>query len=164
MIHYKSVKVTIDTPGLNEVIIGAVVQYHGLSDSIMSDCGSVFTLKFWSSLCYFFGIKWKLSTVFHCQTDGQTERQNSIIEAYLQAFVNYEQDNWTQLLLMAEFAYNNTKNASTRHTLFELNCGYLPRVSYKEDVNPRSLSKSADKLATKLIELMIVCRENLQHT
>ncbi len=64
---------------------------------------------------------------------------------------------------MAKFAYNNAKNASTDHTLFELNYGYHPRASYKEDVDPRSQSNSADKLATELRELMIVCRENLQH-
>ncbi len=64
---------------------------------------------------------------------------------------------------MAEFAYNNAKNASTSHTPFELNCGFHPQASYEEDVNPRSQSKSADELATELKELMVVCRENLQH-
>ena len=63
----------------------------------------------------------------------------------------------------AEFAYNNTKNASIGHTPFELNCGYHPQMSYEEDVNSRSQSKSADKLSVELRELMIVCRENLYH-
>ena len=89
MVHYEPVKVTIDAPGLAEIIIDVVVRYHGLSDSIVSDRGSVFTSKFWSSLCYFLGIKRRLSIAFHPQTDGQTERQISTIEAYLQAFVNY---------------------------------------------------------------------------
>ena len=48
------------------------------------------------------------------------------MEVYLQAFVNFEQKDWAQLLPMAEFAYNNAKNASTGFTLFELNCGYHP--------------------------------------
>ena len=64
---------------------------------------------------------------------------------------------------MAEFAYNNAKNASFDHTLFELNCGYHPQMSYKEDVEPRSKSKSADELSAELRELMIVCQENLHH-
>ncbi len=83
IVHYEPVKVTIDAPGLVEVILNVVVRYHGLSDSIVSDQGSVFTSKCWSSLCYFLGIKQRLSTTFHPQTDGQTERQNSIMEAYL---------------------------------------------------------------------------------
>ena len=64
---------------------------------------------------------------------------------------------------MAEFTYNNAKNASSGHTLFELNCGYQPWMSYKEDVDPRSKSKSADKLSAKLRKLMIVCKKNLHH-
>ncbi len=88
MVHYKPVEVIIDIAGLAEVIIEVAMRQHGLPDSIMSDCSLVFTLKFWSSLCYFLGIKQKLSTGFYPQTDGQTKRQNSTIEAYLRAFVN----------------------------------------------------------------------------
>ena len=157
MVHYKPVKVTIDAPGLAEVIIDVVVRHHGLPDSIVTDRGSLFTSKFWSSLCYFLGIKRKLSTAFHPQTDGQTERQNSTIEAYLRAFVNFEQNNWARLLLMAEFAYNNAKNASTGFTPFELNCGYHPRVSYEEDLDPYSKLRTAEKLSSELQELMTVC-------
>ncbi len=90
MIHYEPVKVIIDAFGLAEVILDVVVRHHILLDSIMSDWGSVFTSKFSSSLYYFLGIKRRLSTAFHPQTDGQTKRQNSIMEAYLQAFVNFE--------------------------------------------------------------------------
>ena len=63
---------------------------------------------------------------------------------------------------MAEFAYNNAKNSSTSYTSFKLNCGFHSKVSYKEDVYPRSKSKTADQLNTKLQILMFVCRENLQ--
>ena len=83
MVHYEPVKVTIDAPGLAEVIIDVVVRHHGLPDSIVTDRGLLFTLKFWSSLCYFLDIKQKLSTTFHPQTDEQTERQISTMEAYL---------------------------------------------------------------------------------
>ncbi len=62
---------------------------------------------------------------------------------------------------MAEFAYNNAKNASTGHTPFELNCGYHSRVSFKEDVDPRSRSCSVNELAEELRELMKVCCQNL---
>ena len=64
---------------------------------------------------------------------------------------------------MAEFAYNNARNTSTDHTLFELNIGYHPQVSYEEDVDPRSQSKLADKLLAELRELMIFCQKNLYH-
>ncbi len=62
---------------------------------------------------------------------------------------------------MAEFAYNNAKNAITSHTPFELNCGYYPRISYEEDVDLCSQSKSANKLVTELREVMAICKEKL---
>ena len=150
MVHYEPVKVTIDAPGLAKVIINVVVRHHGLLTSIVTDRGSFFTSKFWLSLCYFLGIKRRLSTAFHPQTDGQTKRQNSTIKAYLRTFINFEQNDWIRLLLMAEFAYNNAKNASTGHMPFKLNCGYHPRVSYKEDLDPRSKSKTMEELSSKL--------------
>ncbi len=64
---------------------------------------------------------------------------------------------------MAEFAHNNAKNVSTSHTPFELNCGYYPRVSFKEDIDPRSRSRSANELIEELRELMKVCCQNLLH-
>ena len=65
MVHYEPVKVTINAPGLAEVILDVVVRHHGLPDSIVSDRGSLFTSKFWSSLCYFLGIKRRLFITFH---------------------------------------------------------------------------------------------------
>ena len=135
MVHYKPVKITLGAPGLAKVIIDVVVSHHGLSDSIVTDQGFLFTSKFWLSLCYFFGIKRRLSTTFYPQTDGQTKRQNSTIKAYLQAFVNFQQNDWARLLLMAKFVYNNAKNFSIGHTPFELNCSYYPCVSFEEDTD-----------------------------
>ena len=65
---------------------------------------------------------------------------------------------------MAKFAYNNAKNTSTDHTLFKLNYGYHPCVSYKEDLDPHSKSKTTEKLSSKLQNLMAVYQQNLYHT
>ena len=70
MVYYKLVKIKIDAPELAEVIIDLVMYYHGLSNSIVIDKNSFFTLKFWSSFCYFFDIKCQLSTAFHLQING----------------------------------------------------------------------------------------------
>ena len=85
------------------------------------------------------------------------------MELYLRAFVNFEQNDWARLLPIAKFAYNNAKNASTGYMIFELNYGYHPQISYEEEVDSRSKSKSADKLLVELKELMIVCQKNLYH-
>ena len=163
MVHYKPIQTIITAPALAEVVLYVIVRPHGLLNSIVSNRGSVFTSKFCSSLCYFLSIKRRLSITFYPQTDSQTERQNSTMEAYLRAFVNYEQDNWARLLPMAEFAYNNAKHASIRCMSFELNCGYYSCVSYKEDVDSLSRSEATDELTEELRNLMAACRENIQH-
>ena len=93
IVPYKPVKITINAPGLAQVIIGVVVRYHGFLDIIVTNQGSLFTSKSWLSLCHFFDMKRRLSIAFHLQTDGQTKRQNSILEAYLRTFVNFKQNN-----------------------------------------------------------------------
>lgn len=73
----------INVSGFAKMIVNMVIYYHGLLNSIISDCVSVFISKFWLLLCYFLAIKQKLSIAFHPQTDGQTKRHNSIREVYL---------------------------------------------------------------------------------
>ena len=86
------------------------------------------------------------------------------MEVYLEAFVNFEQNDWARFLPIAELVYNNVKKASINHMHFELNRSYHSWMSYKEKVNSRSKSKSADKLLAELRELMIVCQKNLYYT
>ena len=114
-------------------------------------------------MCYFFGIKRRLSTAFHLQTNGQTKRQNNTIKSYLRVFVNYKKNKWANLLSIAKFAYNNAKNLSTDYTPFGLNCGYHLRVSYKEDLDHCFKSKVIDKLAGKLKDLITSCWEILYY-
>ena len=64
---------------------------------------------------------------------------------------------------MAEFAYNNAKNASTDFTPLELDYGYHPRISYKEDLDLRSQSKTTEELSSELQNLMAACQQNLHH-
>jgi hypothetical protein len=66
----------------------------------------------------------KLLTVYHSQTDRQTERLNQTIEQYLRYYVNYQQDNWVKLLLIAQLAYNNTAINTTDISPFFANYGY----------------------------------------
>ena len=87
-----------------------------------------------------------------------------MIEAYLWAFVNFEQNDWAKLLPIAEFAYNNTKNISTSHTPFELNCRYYFWISYKKEVDLCSKSKLAIKLSMESKELMVTYHKKLYHT
>lgn len=64
IVYHKLVKVIINVSELTEVIINVTIQHHDFLDSIITNQKSVFTLKFWFSLCYFFGIKRRLSNIF----------------------------------------------------------------------------------------------------
>ena len=163
MVHYKPVKVTIDVSSQAEVLLNIVFWHHDLPNSIVINKGLLFTAKFWSLLHYFFGVKRRLTTTFHPQTDGWTKQQNNTLEVYPRAFINFKQNDWARFLPIAEFTYNNTKNASTSHASFKLNCNYHLQMSYKEEVDPRSQSKSLDGLLAELRELMIVCRKTLHY-
>ena len=163
MVYYKPVIITINAPGLAKIIIDVLVWHHGLLNSIMTDKSLLFISKFWLLVCYFLHIKCWLFIAFYLQIDGQIKRQNITIKAYLRAFINFDQNNWARLLPMAEFAYNNVKNASNGHTTFELNCEYHLCVFYKEDINPRFKFKPVDEFFVELQKLMTICQENFYH-
>ncbi len=75
-----------------------------------------------------------LSTGYHPQTDGQTERANQDVERYLRSYCSYMQDNWSAWLPMAEFADNNAISPSIRQSAFFLNKGFHPRMSFDPDL------------------------------
>lgn len=91
-----------------------------------------------------------MSTAFHPQTDGQTERVNGILEQYLRAYVNYQQDDWASLLPFAEFSYNNAIQSSTRHAPFYANYGYNPRSTTLHAAPSISNALPSDDVALKI--------------
>jgi len=66
---------------------------------------------------------------YHPEGNGQTERSNQTLEQYLHVYCNYQQDNWADLLPLAEFTYNNAPSATTRVSPFFANKGYHPNIS-----------------------------------
>lgn len=67
---------------------------------------------------------------YHLEGDGQTERTNQTLEQYLRIYCNYQQNNWSKLLPLAEFAYNNAPSATTGISPFFANKGYHPNMSF----------------------------------
>lgn len=108
---------------------------HGLPDLIFADRGTQFTSGFSRSLCKLVGITQNLSTAFHPETDSQTERVNGVLEQYLHGYINYQQDNWVEILTMAEFVYNKTISATTGIT--PLFCSLWPAPPVHNQGKPR---------------------------
>jgi len=103
------------------VFLREVWKLHGLPTEIISDMDAKFSGECWETLCKALGIKRRMSTVYHPQTDRQTERTTQVLEGYLPNSVNYDEDDWYQLLPLAEFAYNNSATNAFRLTPFYAN-------------------------------------------
>ena len=128
-----------------------VIARHGIPDKITSDRDKLFTSQFWQSLMDQMGTKQKLSTAYHPQTDGQTERTNQTIEQYLRCYLNYEQNNWVPLLPMAQFAFNNSA-AVTGISPFYANYGKHPEIA-REPKGLKPMSEKAQVSVQKIQEL-----------
>ncbi len=105
-------------------------RHHGLPSDVVSDRGSVFISGFWKELMEHLGVDLNLSTAFHPQTDGQTERINQVLEAYLRHYSNFQQDDWADLLPLAEHAYNTATSESTKVSPFFANYGFNPETQW----------------------------------
>ena len=100
----------------------------GVPKGIVSDRGPTFISSFWGELCFQLQVQRRLSTAFHPQTDGQTERQNQTLEHYLRCFCSEDVERWLELLPIAEFAYNNSVHSSTKQTPFFILQGQHPHI------------------------------------
>ncbi len=127
----------IDAPELAELMLERVIAIFGIPKNLVSDRGSLFTSKYWSSLCHYIGAKRRLSTAFHPQTDGQTERQNQTLEHYLRVYINYRQDDWARWLPMAQLVYNNSVHSSTKMAPMEALTGVRAdlRLNVDEEIS-----------------------------
>lgn len=126
MNKYTATKGTIKAPEFARIFFDRVVSQYGLPREIVSDRGSKFTGHFWNELFKLCGTKLSMSTAFHPQTDGQTERANRTLEEMIRAYVNSCHDDWDMHLSALEFAYNNSVNPSTGFSPFFLNYGRHP--------------------------------------
>ena len=127
--------------GCAKLFLANVWKLHGLPSDIVSDRDPVFTSKFWAELMERLDVQLRKSTAFRPQTDGQTERVSQSLEQYLRQYCNYEQDNWCDLLPLAEYAYNNSATTATQMSPFFANYGFHPRTNWpveKESKNPAS--------------------------
>lgn len=130
-VHFVPCSESMNADELAHLFIIHIVRLHGLPDSIVTDRGSLFTSEYWRRTLDLLGIESRLSTAFHPQTDGQVERSNQTLEAYLRAYVSYSQDNWPDYLPLAEFAFNNSVNSSLGTSPFYAQYGFHPRFDLR---------------------------------
>jgi transposase InsO family protein len=130
MAHFIPCNETITAEGTARLVFEHIVCKHGVPQSIVSDRGPQFKSKFWKKLWALLGTKVNLSTAYHPQTDGQSERVNQTLEQYLRCFTSDEQDDWSTLLPTAELAYNNSINESIGMSPFYAVTGQNVNLEY----------------------------------
>jgi transposase InsO family protein len=137
MRHFVPCRQTTSAQDLADLFLQGIFRLHGLPKSIVSDRGPQFVAAFWKRMCERLGIERKLSTAYHPETDGQTERVNAVMEQYLRSYVNYQQDDWNQWLALAEFATNNHVSEITNVSPFFANYGFDPRLELDNEKPPQ---------------------------
>jgi len=120
---------TITSAELACLFVIHVFSKHRVPSYITSDCGSEFVSYFFRSLGTTLDIRLHFTSGYHPEANGQAERTNQTLEQYLCIYCNYQQDNWSELLPLVEFAYNNAPSATTGVSLFFANKGYHSNLS-----------------------------------
>ena len=163
MVHYVPTTTSVTAPQLATLFIREVVRLHGVPDSLLSDRDPRFTAHFWRSLWSQLGTRLTMSTAYHPQTDGQTERSNRTLEEMLRHYVSWRQTDWDEHLSALEIANNNSKQTSTGFTPYYLNSGHeirlpldaaLPLVDGKNPI-------AAERIR-RLHEDLIMAREHIE--
>ena len=136
------------------------VRHHGFPTHITSDRGTNWVGDFWKELCRQTGMTQRLSTAFHPQTDGATERMNQEILAYLRAFITYTQFDWKDLLACAMLAINNRTSTRLGMSPFYAQHGYnVEPIEIKEPVGKAT---GASKRATNFVKRLVEAQELAQ--
>ncbi|KAJ9532067.1 hypothetical protein QJQ45_003771 [Haematococcus lacustris] len=121
-----------------------VFKLHGMPRTIISDRDTRFQGEFFKGLMKIMQSKQCMSTAFHPQTDGQTERVNKVMEDMLRHYVGAEFNDWDQFLAPIEFAINNSFHTSIRTTPFWLNSGFDPRLPLTLDLESTANESARD--------------------
>lgn len=159
---------TMEAEACAERFLWCWVRFHWWPDSIVSDRGSNWTSEFWQHLCRLMGIRQLLSTAYHPETDGGTERSNQEIEAYLRTYASYAQDNWDDLIPGAQMALLDRPHSAIGTSPFFASHGYHPPpvvpIVRNDDLSPPkpgSERAKADAFVTKIREVTDMCNAAL---
>jgi transposase InsO family protein len=158
----------IDARGTAQLFIQWIYRFGHTPETIVSDRGAQFVSSFWKEFCRIIGVKIKLSTAYHKETDGQTEIMNRYIDQRLRPFVTYYQDNWSELIPLIDRAQISLPHESIGMAPYQLKFGMEPRNSWdwKTPKATTPLEKlnyaDAKKLAQRMEQAWKIAKGNMQ--
>ncbi|KAJ3687163.1 hypothetical protein LUZ61_016327 [Rhynchospora tenuis] len=132
--HFIPLKHPFTASQVAQVFLDNVYRLHGLPKNLVSDRDPIFTSNFWRELMTKIGIQLNLSTSYHPQSDGQTERLNQCVEQFLRCMIFDQQKQWCRWLPLAEYWYNTTYQQSLATSPFQALYGYQPSLLPLGDV------------------------------
>jgi hypothetical protein len=158
MVHLAPCRDDTTAEQFADLFVQHVFRAHGLPRQIVSDRDPRFTGTFWRALMERLGVTHALSSAFHPQTDGNTERVNRVLEDMLRHYIDPAQATWDSLLPLVEFAINDSVHESVQSTPFVLNFGKRPRLPVdlvlrgeeSPDVELKSTNDAADDIAARI--------------
>ncbi|KAL5861508.1 hypothetical protein ACOSQ4_002804 [Xanthoceras sorbifolium] len=137
-----------------QLFLDNIQKLHGIPTTIVSDRDKIFTSQFWQHLFKAMGTQLCLSTAYHPQTDGQSERLNQCLENYLRCMTSSKPSHWANWLPLAEWWYNTNYHTALKLTPFEALYGYRPPIY---SGNPRDYSDPESRA-------FVIDRNRIQHT
>ena len=148
MTHFVATMKGTSAEGLARLFRDNVWKLHGLPESMVLDRGPQFAAELTKELNRMLGIKMKLSTAFHPQTDGQMERMNQELEQYLWFFIEHRQKDWPEWLAVAEFAINNKVHTATKVSPFMAN--YRKELRMGGDIRRKGKVESTTEFVERM--------------
>ncbi|KAJ9519372.1 hypothetical protein QJQ45_023170 [Haematococcus lacustris] len=163
MVHLVKTWESISAPQYAKLFIEHVFRLHGMPRDVISDRGPQFKNHFWAEVAKLLRVQVNLSSAYHPQTDGQTERMNRVVEEMLRHYIRPDQRDWADHLPLVEFAINDARQESTRFTPFYLNYGYHPRRAELLDL-PQKVPRAHDFVLNirRAVEQARLCLEKAQ--
>ena len=140
MVELLPSRIDYNATELAELMFEGVYKHHGLPKNIVSDRDVLFTSIFWKHLHELIGTKLKMSSAYHPQTDGSTERANRTVTQLLRQCINPNQKDWVSKLPAIQFAINSARSQSTGYAPFFLNNGRMPRAMVWNTADPSEYS------------------------
>jgi len=141
-------KTTVE--GLTRLFRDNMWKLHRLLESVISDRGPQFAAGLTRELNKMLRIETKLSIAYHLETNGQMGRTNQELEQYLRMYINHRQNNWSEWLATAEFAFNNKIYTVTKISPFQVNYGKEPRMDF--DIRKKEKNEKAEEFAREMKE------------
>lgn len=126
--HFVPIAHPFTAAAIAKVYMVNIYKLHGLPQALISDRDRIFTSQFWQSLFSLAGVKLHMSSAYHPQSDGQTERVNQCMETFLRCFVHACPKQWFHWLHLAEYWYNTSWHSALSKSPFEVLYGHTPRA------------------------------------